>query len=152
MEINVESKEKNPLMDREEFQVKIDHEGEPTPSEKKVIKKFSAENDLDPDKVEVVSVRSSFGTGVSSSVIRVYEEKIREETEEPEEEEPEESEEEQEQEESEEEQESEEEEQEQEEESEDDEEPEEAEEPEEDEEDEDEESETDEDEEDKKED
>jgi len=89
MEIEVENTRENPLMGRERHSLRINHEGETTPSKDKIIKKYAAENDLDPEKMVVESINTAFGNGVSKTDIKVYDEKVRteEETEEESEEE-----------------------------------------------------------------
>lgn len=85
MEIELENSRENPLMGREKHSLKLNHEGESTPSKDKIIKKFAAENDLDPEKIEIDSVRTAFGSGFSRTALKVYEEKVRETSEEDEE-------------------------------------------------------------------
>ncbi|MCJ7450555.1 MAG: hypothetical protein MUP58_02335 [Candidatus Nanohaloarchaeota archaeon QJJ-9] len=75
MEIETRKAEENPLMERTEHKLKVSHEGEPTPSENKVRKKFAAENDLDPEKIEIEHIYTEFGKKYSEVVLRVYEDK-----------------------------------------------------------------------------
>ena len=77
MEIEIENSRENPLMGRERHSLRITHEGETTPSRDKIMKKFAAENDLDPEKMEIESIKTAYGSGVSKTEIKVYDEKVR---------------------------------------------------------------------------
>lgn len=78
MEIDVTATSENPLLEREEFELQIDHTGEATPSVSSVRKSFAAENDFDPEKVEVGSITTAYGGNTSTATVRVYEEKVAE--------------------------------------------------------------------------
>ena len=77
MEIEIENSRENPLMGRERHSLRIKHEGETTPSRDKIMKKFAAENDLDPEKMELESINTAYGSGFSRTEIKVYDEKVR---------------------------------------------------------------------------
>ncbi|MDY6777990.1 MAG: hypothetical protein SVU32_04940 [Candidatus Nanohaloarchaea archaeon] len=87
MEMELQDTRDNPALEREEHTVRIEHSDEATPSEDKVRKKFAAEHDYDPKKVEVRHVYTGFGSAVSEAEIRTYEHEVVEEEPEPEEEE-----------------------------------------------------------------
>ncbi|MDY6771212.1 MAG: hypothetical protein SV186_04630 [Candidatus Nanohaloarchaea archaeon] len=76
MEIAIKERRDNPLLEREEFELEIEHEGDATPSNKKVRKSFAAENDLDPDKIEVDHIYTGHGHNVSTALVRAYENKV----------------------------------------------------------------------------
>ncbi len=76
MELEIESRKENPLLEREEFQLSVEHLGEATPSHAKLRKKFAAENDFDTEKLLVEAVKTGFGSGHSKAVIRAYEEPV----------------------------------------------------------------------------
>ncbi len=76
MDIAIQDTRDNPLLEREEYELRIDHEGDATPSVSKVRKKFAAENDLDPDKIEVDHIYTRHGGNVSTAFLKAYEDKI----------------------------------------------------------------------------
>ncbi len=78
MEINIKESKENPLVGRKEYFLEISHQKEATPSKEKIISKFSAENDEDPEKIELGSIQTGYGTGFSRVKLKVYDEKIRE--------------------------------------------------------------------------
>lgn len=74
MKIKIDEKQENPLLERKELKVLIEHPGEPTPSEKELRSKISAQQDLDPKKVVIDTIKSSFGVSSSKAYIRILEE------------------------------------------------------------------------------
>lgn len=76
MDIAIQDQRDNPLLEREEYTLQIDHQGDATPSVSKVRKKFAAENDLDPKKIDVESIYTRHGGNVSTVALHAYEDKI----------------------------------------------------------------------------
>lgn len=76
MDIAIQDTRDNPLLEREEYELRIDHEGGATPSVSKVRKKFAAENDLDPKKIEVDHIYTRHGGNISTAFLKAYEDKI----------------------------------------------------------------------------
>jgi len=76
MDIAIQDARDNPLLEREEYELRIDHEGDATPSVSKVRKKFAAENDHDPDTIEVDHIYTRHGGNISTAFIKAYENKI----------------------------------------------------------------------------
>jgi small subunit ribosomal protein S24e len=74
MEAQITAVKENPLLDRREVQVQVDHEGEGTPSEEDVKSRVAAENGLDEDEVEVDSIYTGFGKNNSRAYLKVFEE------------------------------------------------------------------------------
>ena len=74
MQTEIESIRHNPLMERNEVTVRIDHRGEPTPSMDEVKDRVSAEEDFDPEEVEVISVKGGYGSNSSIATLKVFEE------------------------------------------------------------------------------
>ena len=59
-------------MERNEVTVKIDHRGEATPSKEDVKSRVSAEEDFDPENVEVISVKGRYGSEESTATLKVF--------------------------------------------------------------------------------
>ncbi len=72
MDSTLVSVKENPLLERREVEVEIDHEGEATPSNEDVKNRVAAENDLDVEKVEIESVHTGFGSNTSKATLKVY--------------------------------------------------------------------------------
>ncbi len=77
MKIEVKETKDNKLLGREEYFLKIEHTNEETPSKDKLAKKFAAENDLDPEKIELEGIQTAYGSGISKVKAKVHEEKVR---------------------------------------------------------------------------
>ena len=74
MEAQITAVKENPLLDRREVQVQVDHEGEETPSEEDIKSRVAAENGLDEDEVEVDSIYTGFGKNTSKAYLKIFEE------------------------------------------------------------------------------
>ncbi len=72
METEIASIRDNPLLDRREIEVEIDHEGEPTPSREDIKSRIAAEEDLDPEKIEVEGIYTGFGNQRSVATLKVF--------------------------------------------------------------------------------
>lgn len=72
METTITSVRENPLLDRREVELEVDHEGEATPSEEDVKDRIAAENNLDTDKIEVESVYTGYGRNQSRISLKIY--------------------------------------------------------------------------------
>lgn len=70
MEATINTVRHNPLLERTEFVLDVEHEGEPTPSKESLLGRFTAEQDFDPEKVEVIGVETPFGQ--DSARARLY--------------------------------------------------------------------------------
>lgn len=73
MNTEITSIRNNPLMDRRELSLRINHEGESTPSEDDVKSRIAAENDLSQDNIEVEGIYTGFGSNTSKAELKVYE-------------------------------------------------------------------------------
>jgi len=74
METTITSVRENPLLDRREVELEVDHEGESTPAEEDIKERLAAENNLDLEKVEVDSIYTGYGSNKSRASLKVYEE------------------------------------------------------------------------------
>jgi ribosomal protein S24E len=74
MEAQITAVKENPLLDRREVEVQVDHEGEGTPSNEDVKSRVAAENGLDEEEVEVDSIYTGFGKNTSQAYLKVFEE------------------------------------------------------------------------------
>jgi len=72
MEAEISSLRHNPLLERTEIEVKISHEGEPTPSQEDVKDRLAAEEDWNSDELEVVTVKTGFGSNESTARLKLY--------------------------------------------------------------------------------
>ncbi|WEL23757.1 hypothetical protein [Candidatus Nanohalovita haloferacivicina] len=84
MEANITSVKENPLLDRREVEVSLNHEGEATPSEEDVKSRIAAENGIETENIEVESIYTGFGKQSSKATLKVmqdfeYDEDLEEE-------------------------------------------------------------------------
>lgn len=85
MEAQITAVKENPLLDRREAEVQLNHEGEGTPSTEDVKSRVAAENGLDEEEVEVDSIYTGFGRNTSKAYLKIfqefeYDEEIQEDT------------------------------------------------------------------------
>lgn len=73
MEVQINSVRENPLLSRRHVEVNVSHEEEATPSREDIKNRFSAENAVDEEKVEVGSIRTGYGRNNSVTELKVYE-------------------------------------------------------------------------------
>ena len=73
MEVQINSVRENPLLSRRHVEVNVEHEGEATPSREDIKNRFSAENAVDEEKVEVGSIKTGYGRNNSVTELKVYE-------------------------------------------------------------------------------
>lgn len=74
METEIVSVRENPLLERRKVEVEVNHEGEPTPSEEDVKSRIAAENNLETDEVEILSIYTGYGSNVSKATLNIYDE------------------------------------------------------------------------------
>jgi ribosomal protein S24E len=73
METTITSVRENPLLDRREVELEVEHEGEATPAEEDIKDRLAAENNLDLEKIEVDSIYTGYGRNKSRVSLKVYE-------------------------------------------------------------------------------
>ena len=73
MEVQINSVRENPLLSRRHVEVNVEHDGEATPSREDIKNRFSAENAVDEEKVEVGSIKTGYGRNSSVTELKVYE-------------------------------------------------------------------------------
>ena len=73
MEATIESVRNNPLLDRREVEIKLQHKGESTPSIEDVSSRLAAEKGLDEENIEVVTVKTGYGRNSSLASVKVFE-------------------------------------------------------------------------------
>ncbi|QKQ97969.1 hypothetical protein GKQ38_00325 [Candidatus Nanohaloarchaea archaeon] len=73
MEANITAVRENPLLDRREVEVSLNHEGEATPSEEDVKSRVAAENGIETESIEVESIYTGFGSQKSKATLKVLE-------------------------------------------------------------------------------
>lgn len=74
MEAKISSLRHNPLLERAEVTVNLEHEGEPTPSEEDVKDRLAAEEDWDADSIEVETIKTGFGQNSSVATLKLNQE------------------------------------------------------------------------------
>ncbi len=74
MEAEIISVRENPLLERRKVKVKLEHEGEETPSEEDVISRVAAENDLETEEMEVLSIYTGYGSNISEATLNIFQE------------------------------------------------------------------------------
>ncbi len=72
METKISSVKENPLLERKELQVEVNHQGEETPSKEDVKNRVAAENDIDTDNLEVENVYTGYGSQKSTAYLKVF--------------------------------------------------------------------------------
>lgn len=73
MNANIVSVKENPLLDRKEVKVNLDHEGEATPSKEDVKSRVAAEKGLETENIDVKSIYTGFGNQNSTANLQVFE-------------------------------------------------------------------------------
>ncbi len=72
MEAKLESVKNNPLLDRKNVKITLTHTGEATPSIEDIKNRVAAENDLDQENIEIDTVKTPYGSQVSTAYAKVY--------------------------------------------------------------------------------
>ncbi len=73
MEVQIESVRENPLLDRRQVTLAVNHEGEATPSREDIKSRFAAEETLNEENIEVGTIHTGFGRNSSKTELKVYE-------------------------------------------------------------------------------
>ncbi len=74
MEVQIESVRDNPLLDRRQVTLQVDHEEEATPSREDIKSRFAAEKTLNEEAIEVGTIKTGYGSNSSITELKVYEE------------------------------------------------------------------------------
>lgn len=74
MEAKITSVKNNPLLDRKHVKINLTHTGEATPSNSDIKDRVAAENDLDQENIEIDTVKTPFGSQVSTAYVKIYQE------------------------------------------------------------------------------
>jgi len=74
MEVQIESVRNNPLLDRRQVTLAVDHEEEATPSREDIKSRFAAEKTLNEEAIEVGTIKTGYGSNSSITELKVYEE------------------------------------------------------------------------------
>ncbi|MFB6174514.1 MAG: hypothetical protein ABEJ87_00885 [Candidatus Nanohalobium sp.] len=72
MEAQIVSVKENPLLDRREAEVEVNHEEEATPSKQDVADRIAAENGLNTDEIDVDHVYTGYGKQTSKAFLKIY--------------------------------------------------------------------------------
>jgi small subunit ribosomal protein S24e len=73
MEATISAVKNNPLLDRREVTVKLEHDGEATPSFDDVKSRIAAEKGLDEESIEVDTVKTGYGRNDSVAKLKIFE-------------------------------------------------------------------------------
>lgn len=74
MNVQITSVKENPLLDRRETKVEINHQDEETPSKEALTSRIAAEKDIDEEKIEVDSIYTGFGSNTSKAYLKIFSE------------------------------------------------------------------------------
>ncbi|MFB6116785.1 MAG: hypothetical protein ABEK10_04725 [Candidatus Nanosalina sp.] len=74
MDIEINSVRENPLLDRRQVTLQVDHEEEATPSREDIKSRFAAEKTLNEEAIEVGTIHTGYGQNSSTTELKVYEE------------------------------------------------------------------------------
>ena len=74
MKAKITAVKENPLLDRREAEVSINHEGEATPSEEDVKSRIAAENGLNEEEIDAGSIYTGFGKNSSKAYLKIFQE------------------------------------------------------------------------------
>jgi len=74
MEVQIKSVGENPLLNRRQVELKVQHGGESTPSREDIKSRFAAEKTLNKDVIEVGTINTGYGSNTSNTELKVYEE------------------------------------------------------------------------------
>jgi ribosomal protein S24E len=85
MEAKIVSVKENPLLDRREAEVEVNHEEEATPSKEDVADRIAAENGLNTDEIDVDHIYTGYGQNQSKAFLKIhqqfdYDEELEEDT------------------------------------------------------------------------
>ncbi len=75
MKIKITSERENPIMERKELQVEIEHDKGPTPSKAQIQSLLAAELKKEIEHIDIRNIFSEYGKPFSSSKVFVWKEK-----------------------------------------------------------------------------
>lgn len=85
MNAEIVSVKENPLLDRREAEVEVNHKEEATPSKEDVADRIAAENGLNTDEIDVEHIYTGYGKQISKAFLKIhqdfdYDEELEEDT------------------------------------------------------------------------
>jgi small subunit ribosomal protein S24e len=72
MKIDILSEKTNKTLSRREFEFRIDHAGEKTPSRAEIQAKIGAQFDADLSTVIIKTLKTKYGIGMTKGIARIY--------------------------------------------------------------------------------
>ena len=72
MKIEINDQKKNPLMNRDEYMISLDHAGKPTPSRQEILKEIASEVKAKEDVIIIDKIFNKAGISASDVVVFVY--------------------------------------------------------------------------------
>lgn len=72
MEFKIVQKTENKILERDELEVRIQHEGEPVPTREQVLSKVAASLNKERNQVVLIKLQSKYGISNSIAWIHVY--------------------------------------------------------------------------------
>jgi ribosomal protein S24E len=72
MEAKIVSVKENPLLDRREAEVEVNHEDEATPSKEDVADRIAAENGLNTEEIDVDHIYTGYGQQTSNAFLKIH--------------------------------------------------------------------------------
>ena len=73
MKITIGNKTENKLLERIEYEIEIDHQGEAVPTRDSVLSKVAAQVNKDRNQVVLIKMEAQYGIGISKAIIHAYE-------------------------------------------------------------------------------
>ena len=72
MKITIVNETENKLLERIEYEIEIDHQGEAVPTRDSVLSKVAAQINKDRNQVVLIKMEAKYGIGISLAVIHAY--------------------------------------------------------------------------------
>jgi ribosomal protein S24E len=72
MKITIVNKTENKLLERVEYEIEIDHQGESVPTRDSVLSKVAAQINKDRNQVVLIKMEAKYGIGISYAIIHSY--------------------------------------------------------------------------------
>ena len=73
MKITIVNKTENKLLERVEYKLEIDHQGESVPTRDSVLSKIAAQINKERNQVVLIKMEAKYGIGISTAIIHAYE-------------------------------------------------------------------------------
>jgi len=72
MKITIINKTDNKLLERVEYEIEVDHQGESVPTRDSILSKIAAQINKDRNQVVLIKMEAKYGIGISTALIHAY--------------------------------------------------------------------------------